>query len=144
MIELWWDMLSHYTRYSEGQGLLTVTLLVGLIVAAIAATLAFLSGSLANNGYAYKASAQAGAAATSGAEDALLQINRNATFGSAGYSFAVGSSTATVTATRNSPSNGLTTILSTATVSGYTKTVQVVVSVNATTSAVSVISWQNT
>lgn len=128
----------------QGQGLLTVTLLIGLIVSAIGVTLAFLAGSLANQGYAYKASAQAEAAATSGASDALLQLNRNASFlSTGGYSFAVGSSTATVTVTANSPPNGLVTILSVSTVSGFTKKVQVVVSVNATTSAVSVVSWQN-
>lgn len=115
---------------------------VGAIVAAVGVVLAFLAASSVNNIYAYQASVRAEAVAVSGAEDALLQLARNITFNNTGgYNVTVGSSTATVTVTQNSPSAGLTTVLSTATVLGSTRKIQVVVSTNASVNQTNLISW---
>ncbi len=122
---------------------MALVFLVGGIVILIGATLAFLANSFIDTGYGYQALTQAEAVATSGAEDALLKIDRGVFASNAAYSFPVGSSTASVTVTLGSPSAGYDTILSSATVANRTKAVSVVVAVNASTSQASVTSWQD-
>jgi hypothetical protein len=130
----------------RGQSFLATVLLVGVIIAAIGVTLLFLANSFLNIGYGYRASVNAEAVATSGAEDALLQLDRNSGFQqlSPGYNVTVGSQTATVTVTQGSPASGEATIVSSATVSGSKSTITVIVSVNAATNQVQIVSWQST
>jgi hypothetical protein len=134
----------------KGQAFLALVFLIGAIVALVGITLALFASSFVDSGYGYQASAQAQAVATAGVEDALLQLDRNVNFpcgtvDASGYTIPVGSSTATVTVTQNCPTtNGSATILSTATVSNHTSKLSVVVSVNASTSQVSVMSWTPT
>ncbi len=125
----------------KGQAFLALIFLIGTIVALIGITLAFLANSFIDTGYGYQASTQAEAVATSGAEDALLQLNRSGSGAPSSYSVPVGSSTASVTITQGSPSAGLVTILSTATVSSRTRKINVVAALNASTTKVSVVSW---
>ena len=127
---------------NRGQAFLALILLIGGIAVLVGLTLAPLVSSFVDTGYGYQSSVQAEAVANSGVEDALLQISRNADFFSSGYSVAAGSSTATVAVTQDSPSAGLVTILSTATVSNRTTKVNVVVAVNASTSQATVVSWK--
>lgn len=130
---------------TAGQAFLSLVLLVGGAMTLIGLTLAFIATSFIDTGYGYQAITQAQAAATSGAQDALLQLDRNVTFGnSSGYTYSlpVGSSTATVTVTQSSPSAGFVTILSTATIANRTGKVMVVAAVNTTTSQTAVASWQ--
>src|SRR5580658_10262785 len=89
---------------SKGQSFLALVLLIGGIVAVIGVTIAFFSSSFVDSSYGYQASASAETAATSGAEDALLQLDRNAAFASGGYSLVVGSTTATVSVAQGTPS----------------------------------------
>lgn len=105
--------------------------------------IAFLTLSYIDTGYGVAASFTAEAAATAGAEDGLLQLDRDPSFSNTvGYPVASASSTtATVTVTQGSPSAGLVTILSAATVSGHTKKINVVVSENAATGQVNIVSW---
>jgi hypothetical protein len=126
---------------SKGQAFLSLIFLIGVVVVGIGVAVAFLASSFVDTGYGYQASIQADAVATSGAQDALLQLDRNVGFSSGGYSVAVGSSTATVTVTPSS-TVGFTTIISSATVSNHTRKVNVVVSVVSSTSQVSIVSWQ--
>ncbi len=114
-------------------------LLIGVIVILVSLTLAFFANSLVDTGYGYRASAQAEAVATSGVEDALLWLDRNPAFATSSYQVAVGSSTAVVSVTQAA---GLATILSVATVSGHTRKMSVIVSINTTTDQPSVVSWQ--
>src|ERR1700722_7333974 len=102
---------------------------MGVIVAIIGVTLAFVSASFINSSYGYQSSAMALGAATSGAEDALLLLYRN--MATSSYTLAVASTTATITITQNSPSANFITVLSQATVSGHTRKVDVVVWDNA-------------
>jgi hypothetical protein len=124
----------------KGQVFLALIFFIGGIIAIVGLLLAFLAASSADSGYGVAASFAAESAATAGAEDALLQLDRNAAFASAGYSVPSGSSTATVTVT-NPSSAGQATILSVSTVSAHTKKISVVVSENAATGQVNVISW---
>ena len=116
-------------------------------MALIGVMLAFFANSFIDTGYGYQALVRAEAAATSGAQDALLQLDRNANFaatcgcGSNGYSVPVGSSTAVVTVNASSTA-GIVTILSAATVSSRTRKISVVAAVNASTSQVTILSWQ--
>ncbi len=132
----------------SGQAFLSLVLLMGGTMLLIGLTLVFITVSFVDTGYGYQAISQAEAMATSGAEDALLQLERNnSTFGSSGgesYTLPVGSGYANVTVTTNAPSAGFVTILSTASVANHTRNVTIVAAVNATTSQVSIASWQVT
>jgi hypothetical protein len=135
----------HVTKKAlRGQAFLALVFLIGGVIGAIGVTLAIIANSSVDSGYGYQASVQAQSMATSGAEDALLQLDRNAAFSSGGYNLGVGSGTATVTVTQGSPSTGFATILSAATVSSRTRKLNVVVSVNASTSQIDVVSWNQT
>ncbi len=128
---------------SAGQSFLTLVIVIGGIVLAAGVALALITASFVNSTYGMRAATSAEAAATAGAEDGLLQLSRNSQFGNSSgyiYSFAVGSSTATVTVTQ--PSGGFATVLSSATVSLRTKKIQVVVSVNPATGQLDMVSWK--
>jgi hypothetical protein len=134
--------------FKKGQAFLALVFFIGGIVSVASLLIAFLAASSIDTGYGAAASANAEAAAIAGAEDGLLQLNRDALFPTGSsmsdpYTITPSGSviTATVTITQNSPSSGLTTILSSATVSGHTKNIDVVVSDNATTGQTGVVSW---
>lgn len=128
-------------KHDSGQSLLALVILIGGIILAAGISLALITASFVDSGYGYQASEQAEAIATAGAEDALLQLARDSEFSSGGYAFAVGSSTATVTVTQNSPSSGYVTVLSDASVSLHIRKTEVVLSVNPTTGQSSIVSW---
>jgi len=107
-------------------------------------TILFFALSFIDSGFGYQASAQAYAAANSGAEEALLQLDRNPSFTASAYGVGVGNAKAVVTVTQDSPLPDFITVLSTATVANRTRNIQVVLSKNATTSQLSVVSWQET
>lgn len=126
----------------NGQAFLALVFFIGGIFAVASILIAVFSLSSIDTGYGVASSFKAEAAATAGAEDGILQLDRNTQFSSAGYSVSTaGSIPATVTVTQNTPSAGLATILSIATVSGHTKKVNVVVSENATTGQINTVSW---
>ncbi len=134
---------SRHTGTRSGQGFLALVFLIGTVTVGIGLTLIFLANSSVNTIYGYQASTRAQAVAVSGAEDGLLQLARNTSFTSGGYTITVGSDTASVVVTQTS-SLQTATIISSATVSNYTRKIQVIASVNASTSQVAVISWNNT
>jgi hypothetical protein len=127
----------------SAQGFLALVIFIGgiLLVAGIALSVVVLTS--INSGFGYQASEQAQSVATAGAQDALLQLSRNSSFGSTGYTITVGSSTATITVMTSSPSSGYDTILSIATISGNTRKVSVVVSESTSTGQSGVVSWTN-
>jgi uncharacterized protein (UPF0333 family) len=128
-------------RHNKGQAFLALVFLIGAIVIIVGVLIAFFANSSVDTGYGLSAAASAEAAATSGAQDAMLQLNRNATFASSGYTLPVGSSSATVTVTQGSPSTGYVTILSVASVSNHVKKIQVVLYENASTTQMTTVSW---
>jgi hypothetical protein len=137
--------VKRYFYNRKGQAFLALTFFIGGILAVAGILIAFITISYVDTGYGVAASAKAEEAATAGAEDGLLQLDRNAAFSTAvsgPYTVSSASSTtATVSVTQSSPSAGLVTILSAATVSGHAKKISVVVSENASTGQVSVVSW---
>lgn len=126
----------------NGQAFLALVFLIGGIVLAIGITLTLLANSFVDTAYGYRALVTAEAAAASGAQDALLRLDRNIAFATSSYSFAVASNTATISVTQASPTTGFATILSVATVANRTRKISVVTVVNATTSQVGIVSWQ--
>src|SRR5665213_3801651 len=130
------------SKSRSGQSFLVLVFLIGGMVAIVGVMIALFANSFVNTGFGYQTSALAEAAATSGAQDALLQLDRNASFASSGYTLTVGSTTATISVTQNTPSANLVTISSTATVFAHKRTISVVLSENASTSQMTVISWQ--
>jgi hypothetical protein len=127
-------------KNKKGQMFVGMVLLIGSIIAVVGLMLLFLSGSLIGTSYGVKAETVAQAAATAGAEDALLQVERNS-FASfpVTYTLPVGSTTATVNVNTNTPSSGLVTVTSSAIFSSHVKVIRVILSVNGT--QVSVVSW---
>ena len=127
----------------RGQTFLALVLLIGGIIVTAGILIAFFALSSEDTGYGVAAETSAESAATAGAEDGLLQLDRNVQFSNtSGYLVSASSSTtATVTVTQNNPSAGFATILSAATVSGHTKKIDVVASENSSTGQTSVVSW---
>lgn len=129
-------------RYNKkGQAFLALVLLIGGIVVTAGIALAFIAISSVNTSYGFQNSESAEALATAGAEDALLQLDRNPSLSNTtGYTITLPAGTATVTITQNSPSSGQIYILSSAAVSNQTRKIGVVVSETAT-GQTSVVSW---
>ena len=127
-----------------GQAALSMVLLIGGILVLVGLSLIFLSNSFLNFTQGYRLAQRAQTVAASGVQDAMIQLVRNKDFSSVGYSVAVGSSTATVVVTQDSPATGEAVITSTATVSSYKRTIRSIVSRNASTSQIIVLSWVQT
>lgn len=129
--------------FKKGQTFLALVIFIGGIVTVAGLLVAFFAASLVDTGYGAAAEFNAESAATAGAEDALLQLDRDSQFSNtSGYSVTSGTSTtATVTVTQNLPSVGFATILSSATVGTHTNKIDVVVSENAATGEINVVSW---
>lgn len=129
-------------KFRRGQSFLVLVFLIGGMVIIIGVTIVFFASSFVDSGFGYQASAIAESAATSGVEDALLKLDRNTSFATGSYSLVVGSTTVAIGVTQNSPSANFVTVLSVATFSGRTKKINVVLARNATTSQMTVVSWQ--
>ncbi len=128
---------------AQGQAALSFVFLVGSIIILVGVTLGFLASSFISSSFGFAAAQRALFTAQAGANDAYLRLLRNKDLSdTTGYSVPLGSDSATVTVTQNSPSAGLVKVLSTATVSFHTRRVQVVLSVVSSTGAVALVSWQ--
>lgn len=122
---------------------MALTFFIGGLLAVAGILIAFLALSSVDSGYGAAAGFRAEASATAGAEDGILQFERNGgNFSSSTYSIVTGTSTtALVSISQNTPSVGFDTILSATTISGHTKKIQVVISQNVSTGQVNVVSW---
>ncbi len=129
----------------QGQTALALTLLMGGIVLLIGVTLAILAISFLNSSAGYRSAQLAQGIAASGIYDAMLQLERNKDFSNtSGYTLSVGSSTATVTVTQNSPLTNEVTIVSNVSLSSFTKaqqSIQAVVSRDSNTGQIGILSW---
>jgi Flp pilus assembly protein TadG len=119
-----------------------MVLLIGSVIAIVSLLLLFLSGALVSTGYGIKSTTTAQAAATAGAEDAMLKLERGAiaTF-PASYAISVNGTTATVDVGNDTPTTGFVTVTSSATFANHESIVQVVLVEN-TSSPMSVVSWK--
>ncbi|MBI2623602.1 MAG: hypothetical protein HYW65_03445 [Candidatus Liptonbacteria bacterium] len=129
---------------AHGQAALSFVFLVGSIVILVGVTLGFLASSFVNSSFGYTAAQKALTLADAGIRDAKLRLLRNKDLSSpSGYSMPLGDgSSAQVTVTQNSPSTGLVTVVSTATLSFHTKKIQAIFSVTSSTGQVSLVLWK--
>ncbi len=132
-------MTVHRTR---AQAVLSTVFIIGAIVAVVATTLAFLAGSFVNSSYGARAAEQALEVASSGVRDGMLQIVRRGDISLATYIVPIGTYAASVTLSKDTPSQNQVTIISSATVAGHTRKIQAVVSINPVTGQAVVVSWQ--
>jgi len=126
---------------TAGQAVLALVFIIGGLIALMGLTMAFLATSFINIAAGFQAAEGAAALANSGAEDALMRLSR-AKNTSTTYSMPIDGNSVSVTITQNSPSSGLVTIISSSTVSRRERRVRVVVSRNATSGAISLVSWE--
>ncbi len=125
---------------------MALVFLIGSIIILLGVTIALLVSSSIDTSYGYQNVQAAEGVATAGAEDALLQLDRNVCFSPSPnpYTLTVGSSTASVTVTQSNPSTctGTITVLSTATVTNRTRKVNVTVVQDPITGQLELTSWQ--
>lgn len=126
----------------KGQSFVSLVIMIGAIMAIVGALVAFFALSYIGTTFGTYASARADAAANSGIQDAMLHLDRDPSWAPSPYTLTVGSSTATVTVTQSSTAPEYVTVLSSATVSSYTRKIQAVLLVNPSTTQLSVVSWQ--
>lgn len=136
----------HSTFYAlhsnrQGQTVLSLVFLIGGIIVLAGITLAFLTSSFLNSTYGFRISERARALAASGVYDALLRLARNKDLQAASYTISVGSDSATVSVAQDSPATGLVTITSTSIISNRQKRIRAIVSRNATSSELYLVSW---
>jgi hypothetical protein len=127
-----------------GQAFLSTVLIIGGVIVIMGATVAVIAATFIDSGYGLQASNQAESVASAGVNDAYLKLVRNDAFSNpGGYVVAVASGSATVSVTQNSPTLGLATVLSAATVSSRTRKISAVFSISSSTGQVTLASWQD-
>jgi hypothetical protein len=125
-----------------GQAALSLVFLVGGIVVLVGATLAFLAFSFISSGIGFQNAQKAYAVASAGATDSLLRLNRDKDYSVSNTNVPIGGDTASVKVEQNTPSQGLVTITSQASVAFYSRKISVVASVSSSTGQVNIISWK--
>ncbi|MBI2888636.1 MAG: hypothetical protein HYY10_01805 [Candidatus Liptonbacteria bacterium] len=133
----------HLPPTRRAQAALSFVFLVGSIVILIGVTLGFLASSFVNSTYGFTAAQRALSIADAGARDAYLRLLRNKDLSSpSGYAVPLESDSAQVTVTQDSPTTGLVTVVSVATISFHTRKVQFIASVTTSTGQISLVSWK--
>ena len=141
------NLSNSFSPIRKGQAALSFVFLVGSIVILVGVTLSFLASSFMNSNAGFIAAQRALSVAKAGANDGYFQLFRNKDFSSAGYAVPTNGgtlegTTASVVVTQNSPSTGLVTITSAATISFHTRKVQLIASVASSTGNVGLVSWR--
>jgi hypothetical protein len=141
-------------RFQNGQGALSLTILVGGTVILMGITLAFLVGSFAISSGSFRAANRALAIASGGTQDAVLQLIRDRNFfageycvpddGSGCPAGSLPDGVAKVNMAQDTPLLGQITITGTASSFGSQRKVEVIVSIDQITGRVGVISWKQT
>ncbi len=131
----------HQSTDRHGQTVLPLVLLIGGLIVIIALTLVFLSRSFLTSSYGFQIAEKAKAVAASGAYDALVRLTRNKDL-SGTYVLPLGTYSASVTVTQDSPALGQVAITSISTILSRQKKVSVVVSRTSSTGQIVLTSWQ--
>jgi uncharacterized protein (UPF0333 family) len=136
-----------YILFSRrAQAALSMVFVIGVVVAIVTLTLAFLVISYLNSSFGFRAAQRAEAIAAGGAQDALLLLARQKEFANTGYCLPGGgpppcASGAALVVVQNLGNDSVR-ITSQATVSYRQRTVEVLASVATSTGSVSVRSWK--
>ncbi len=127
----------------SGAAALPVVLVIGSVVLELTLVSSFVAYTLSQSGFGERASTEALFVARSGAMDAIRKVVRNKDFSDAdGYTLTVGSKSASVTVTKDSPTTGQTRVVSTGTAWLRQKKIRADLTVNATTGEVNLISFE--
>ncbi|MEK7507858.1 MAG: hypothetical protein AAB602_02115 [Patescibacteria group bacterium] len=126
---------------NSGQTVLPLVLLMGGLIVLSAITMAFLSRSFLASSYGFQISEKAKAVAASGAYDALIRLTRNKDLSGA-YSLPLGTYSADVSITQDSPVPGQAAITSVSAISGRQRKVSVVVSRSPSTGQIILTYWK--
>ena len=127
----------------RGQAALSTVFLIGGVIILFALTLAFLALRITASTYGAEAANRAEAAATAGAEDAILRLTREPIKPGfpEEYTFNIDNTrSASIKITRDEAA-GLATIISSSTVGTNQRTIEVLVSFSSSTGMVDLISW---
>ncbi|MBI1961040.1 MAG: hypothetical protein HYS43_02080 [Candidatus Liptonbacteria bacterium] len=126
---------------NSGIAAIPTVIIFGGIIAEIAIATTFLSLTFTNTALGQRLSAEAFAAAQSGAEDAILRLVRDRNYQNiSGYTLSVGQATVTVTITQGSPAANQATIRSTGSSFRRRRVVQAIVTIDDVTGVVSLVS----
>ncbi len=129
-------------KSGAGQMMLSLIFLIGGVIITIGVALSILGFSFITSITGYRAAILAEAAASSGANDAILQVVRNANFSSTGYTLPFTNVSDIVTATQGTPSANETTIISLAQIRTIKQKIQVILSIDPVSKKVDVVSYQ--
>lgn len=126
---------------ARGIAALPAVIIFGGIIIEVALASAFLAFTLNNTSLGVRLSAEAFAAAKSGVEDAMLRILRDKNYSDpTGYSISLGRATVDVVVNADTPDADKTTITSTGTAFRRKRQIQAIVSIDAVSGIVKVIS----
>ncbi|MBS3903324.1 MAG: hypothetical protein KGZ30_03050 [Anaplasmataceae bacterium] len=136
-------MINYARRQSntKGQAALATVFLIGGVIVLFALTLAFLALRITATTFSAESSSKALAAATAGAEDAVIKVIRNPGYQEE-YSFAVNANTTTTVSVVKDGLTNQTIVIASSTVGSSKRSVQVVIGVSSSTGRVDVISWE--
>ncbi len=131
-----------YSRSSRrGQVALAMTFVIGGLIVFAGLLMAFLVLSFLNSVTGFQMANRASALASAGIYDALLRFDRDKDLTSTSYSIPLDAYAIDVTITQNSPVANQATILSSASVMGYLRRIQAIVSIVSSTGQIDLLSW---
>ncbi len=131
-----------YSRSSRrGQVALAMTFVIGGLIVFAGLLMAFLVLSFLNSVTGFQMANRASALASAGIYDALLRFDRDKDLTSTSYNIPLDAYTIDVTITQNSPVANQATILSSASVMGYLRRIQAIVSIVSSTGQIDLLSW---
>lgn len=128
--------------YRDAQAALSMVFLIGGVVFVAGIAIAFFAIQFVNSGYGFETVQRLQAAASGGIADALLQLDRNSAFASAGYSVPLDALSATVVVTQGSPATNQATITSASSLGLRSRTLRAVVAIDPTTGQITLLSLQ--
>lgn len=126
----------------DGQAALSLVFLVGGIVFVAGVSIALFAFSFINAGFGFEAVQRINAANSAGIADAFMQLDRNKSFSSSGYTVPVGTISTTVRVTQNQPASGEATITAQSSVALRSRTMTAVVSIQPLTGQTTILSIQ--
>ena len=118
-----------------------MTFVIGGLIVFAGLLMAFLVLSFLNSVTGFQMANRASALASAGIYDALLRFDRDKDLTSTSYNIPLDAYTIDVTITQNSPVANQATILSSASVMGYLRRIQAIVSIVSSTGQIDLLSW---
>ncbi len=131
-------------KNKKGLAFMPTVLMIGVIMAELGIALVFLIYLSNLSSFSTRVSQEAMFAARTGVNDAILRIGRDKTFpsGFSNYEMSIGRVAVLVNIQKNTPGNNQDTIVSTASVRSFQRVIQAIISINAKTDEVTIVSME--